>query len=109
MEDPGFAPLRARMYNTANGLASNAVCIVEDKAGRIYAGTGKGVDRLDPRTGRIKHFSAADGLAHGEINSAFRDGSGDLWFATTQGLSRLTPTADRAPAIPSVLITDLET
>jgi len=82
---------------------------VEDKTGRIYVGTGKGVDRLDPTNGRIKHFSAADGFPHGEIKSAFRDASGNLWFATTQGLARLTPMPGAPPAIPSVLITDLET
>src|ERR1019366_5934503 len=100
-------------YNTTNGppakrLANNTIsCIVEDKAGRIYAGTAKGVDRLNPKTGDVKHFSVADGLAHGVLTSALRDGSGDLWFATMQGLSRLTPAADRPPAIPSVRITDL--
>jgi ligand-binding sensor domain-containing protein/signal transduction histidine kinase len=109
-DDPGRAPFHPRTYDTMSGLASSLVtALVEDKAGRIYAGTGKGVDRLDPATGRIKHFSAADGLPHGEIRSAARDGAGNLWFATTQGLSRLTPAADRPPKIPSVLITDLET
>ncbi len=110
LEKPGSAPFRVRTYDTTSGLASNTIlCIVEDDMGRIYAGTGKGVDRLDPATGRTKHFSFADGLARGTFRSAFRDGSGNLWFATTQGLSRLTPTADRPPTVPTVLITDLQT
>jgi ligand-binding sensor domain-containing protein len=101
VENPGSAQLHVRAYNTANGppakrLASDTVlCIVEDKAGGIYAGiyagTAKGVDRLNPDTGDIRHFSTADGLAHGEPTSALRDASGDLWFATKQGLSRLRP------------------
>jgi ligand-binding sensor domain-containing protein/signal transduction histidine kinase len=113
VENPGSAQLHVKAYNTTNRppakrLASNTIyCIVEDKAGRIYAGTAKGVDRLNPKTGDVKHFSAADGLAHGELTSALRDASGDLWFATKQGLSRLTPAADRPPAVPSVRITDL--
>ncbi|HXM40286.1 MAG TPA: two-component regulator propeller domain-containing protein [Bryobacteraceae bacterium] len=110
LENPGSAQFRVHTYDIASGLASNTIlCIVEDDMGRIYAGTGKGVDRLEPATGRTKHFSFADGLAHGTFRSAFRDGSGNLWFATTQGLSRLTPTADQAPTIPTVLITDLQT
>ena len=110
VENPGSATFRVRTYDIASGLASNTIlCIVEDNMGRIYAGTGKGVDRLDPATGHTKHFSSADGLAHGPFTSAFRDASGNLWFATTQGLSRLTPVADRPPTIPSVLITDLQT
>ncbi len=93
----------------ANGLASNTIqCLAEDELGRIYAGTGRGVDRLDPATGRIKHLSAADGLAHGELRSAARDTSGNLWFATTQGLSRLTPGREKPPARPTVLITDMK-
>jgi ligand-binding sensor domain-containing protein/signal transduction histidine kinase len=96
------------IYNTARGLASNTVhSIVEDRQGRIYAGTGKGVDCLDPKTGHIRHFSSANGLAYGVLTSAVRDRSGSIWFATTQGLSRLTPTPDRPPAKPRVLITDL--
>ena len=108
VENPGSAQLHVRAYKTANGLASNTIyCIVEDKAGRIYACTAKGVDRLNPKTGDVKHFSVADGLAHGVLTSALRDASGDLWFATMQGLSRLTPTSDRPPAVPSVRIVDL--
>ena len=110
---PGSGQLHVKAYNATNEpaverLASNTIySIVEDKAGRIYAGTAKGVDRLNPETGHVKHFTVADGLAHGELRSALRDASGNLWFATMQGLSRLSPTADRPPAIPSVRIVDL--
>jgi len=108
VEIPGSAKLGVRTYTTAQGLASNTIyCLVEDTSGRIYIGTAKGVDRLNPKTGAIKHFSTADGLAHGEMTSALRDASGDLWFATKQGLSRLTPSQDRPPALPAVMITDL--
>src|ERR1019366_8155023 len=99
---------RVAIYNSARGMASDIVnCIVEDRQGRIYAGTTKGVDRLDPQTGHIRHFSSADGLAHGEFTSAVRDRSGSLWFATKQGLSRLIPADDRPPVNPPVFITDL--
>jgi signal transduction histidine kinase len=99
---------RIDVYNTTRGLASNSVyCLAEDRQGRIYAGTGKGLDRLDPRNGHIRHFSSADGLAHGEFMSAVRDRSGALWFATKQGLSRLIPEADPVPVKPRILVTDL--
>jgi ligand-binding sensor domain-containing protein/two-component sensor histidine kinase len=104
---------RVEIYNTARGLASNSIfCITSDLQGRIYAGTGRGIDRLEPKTGHIRHFSSANGLAHGGFKSAFRDRSGSLWFATTQGLSKLIPTApspaaDRPITPPRVFITDL--
>jgi signal transduction histidine kinase len=96
------------VYNKARGLSSNTIrCMVEDNHGRIYVATRRGVDRVDPKTGNIKHFSTSDGLAHGVIISTIRDKNGALWFATTQGLSKLTLAADRAPTRPRVLITDL--
>jgi two-component sensor histidine kinase len=63
---------------------------------------------LNPKTGRFKHLSAADGLARGEMESALRDNAGNLWFASTQGLSRLAPVETRALLNPSVLITGLQ-
>lgn len=106
---PGDDHPRVEIYDTDRGLSSNTIeCLVEDLQGRIYAGTGKGVDRLEPKTGHIRHFSAADGLPHGEFKSATRDRSGALWFATTQGISRLTTTQEPLPAPPRVLITDLQ-
>jgi len=109
VEDPGSAPFHARHYDVSSGLSSSRIfCLVEDSVGRIYAGTGRGVDRLDPARARIQHLSYADGLAHGRLRSALRDGSGNLWFATNQGLSRLTPTASRPRSIPSVRITSLK-
>jgi signal transduction histidine kinase len=97
---------RIETYDEARGMASDTVnCIVEDRQGRIHAGTAKGVDRLDPKTGHIRHFDS--GLAHGECTSAVRDRSGSLWFATKQVLSRLIPAEDRPAVHPRVFITGL--
>jgi signal transduction histidine kinase/ligand-binding sensor domain-containing protein len=104
--DTAEARPRVEIYDSARGLASDIVnCLVEDGEGRIYAGTTRGVDRLDSRTGYVRHFSI--GLGRGECMSAVRDRAGSLWFATAQGLSRLTPGEEFAPARPRVLLTDL--
>jgi len=51
-------------YTTKDGLSSNNIrTITEDLFGNIYVGTVRGVDRLSPNTGRLKHFSVTDGLA----------------------------------------------
>jgi ligand-binding sensor domain-containing protein len=82
-------------YTTRQGLSSNEVqCITEDLTGRIYLCTARGVDRLEPTTGRVKHYTTADGLAGGELQTAFRDRLGGLWFGTQQGLSWLNPRND---------------
>jgi len=62
MDDPSKAE-RIVSYTTADGLSNNSVLsFTEDQWGRIYACTGRGIDRLDPTTGRIKHYTTAEGL-----------------------------------------------
>jgi signal transduction histidine kinase len=101
-------------YTTAQGLASNDIFgISEDRWGRIYVATGRGVDRLTPQAnslapGAIQHFTYADGLATGELTSAYRDHKGDLWFATNFGLSQFKPTADRHDGAASVIVTGVQ-
>lgn len=102
-EHPKFAVL-----TTADGLASDQVtCITEDDWGRIYLGTGGGVDRLDVETGRIKHYSIADGLPDNFINVSFRDRQGRLWFGTLRGLARLVPSKGTPPQPPPIMISRL--
>src|SRR5262249_33067604 len=82
-------------YSTANGLASDFVLsIAEDDAGRIYLGTFKGVDRLDPAKGEIRHFTTADGLAGDVVGHCLKDHLGNIWVATNTGLSKLNPSAE---------------
>ena len=95
-------------YTTAQGLSSNSTDVItEDLTGRLYVGGGHGLDQLDPATGRVKHFTAADGLAPGIFKAAFRDRHGVLWFGMSGGLARLAPIPERPSAAPPVLITGL--
>jgi ligand-binding sensor domain-containing protein/two-component sensor histidine kinase len=95
-------------YGTAQGLSSNgADAITEDLYGRIYVGTGRGLDRLDPQTGNVKHFTTADGLAPGKITAAFRDRSGALWLTTSKGISRYVPAPEKSAKPPRILISAL--
>ena len=109
IDDPGAERPVFINYTTADGLSSNGTeAITEDSYGRIYVSTGRGLDRLDPSTGRFKHFTTADGLAPGLMMAAFRDKQGTLWFGTWNGLSRLTPSGDDGPTQPPpILLTAL--
>lgn len=99
---------RIRSFTTNDGLSSNNVwCLTEDGFGRIYFGTGRGVDRLDPATGSIRHYTTSEGLAKGAVKAAYRDRSGALWFATNSGISRLIPARDLDSSPPVILITAL--
>ena len=109
VEQPGARHPRFEVLTTAQGLSSNDIgCVTEDRWGRIYAGTGRGIDRLDPRTGRVRHFTTADGLASGELAVAFADRHGALWFGTLNGLSRLIPEPDPPRSPPPVLVTAVQ-
>jgi ligand-binding sensor domain-containing protein len=108
IDNHGEARPRFTAYTTAQGLSSDIVhSIVEDEGGRIYAGTARGVDRLDPTTGRTKHYTTAHGLARGELQVG-RDRQGGLWFGSVLGLARLIPEADRPTSPPPILITGLQ-
>lgn len=88
-------------YTTREGLSSNRVdAITEDHWTRIYFWTGRGVDRLEPATGAIRHYTEADGVvaSGSDHNVAFTDRQGRLWFGA-EGLSRL----DLEPDVPSTI------
>jgi ligand-binding sensor domain-containing protein/signal transduction histidine kinase len=108
LDDPSAERPRFITYTTAQGLSSNTInCITEDRHGRLYVGTARGLDRLDPETGRVKPFTTADGLISGEVQVSFRDRKGDLWFGGKGGLSRLSPQPESPKSPPPVLITGL--
>jgi hypothetical protein len=103
ISDPAAPDPVLSRYTTANGLSGDTVhAITEDADGRIYAATGSGVDRLDPKTGTVRRYGAADGLPPGEYWAAHRDRGGALWFGGYQGLFRLEPRQAAGPA--SILI-----
>jgi signal transduction histidine kinase len=108
VDDPASERPRFRSYGVAEGLSSNHIwCMAEDRFGRIYLGTGSGVDRLDPATGSIRHYKTSEGLASGAVRAAYRDRTGALWFATNSGISRLIPVPDASSPAPVILISAL--
>jgi signal transduction histidine kinase len=103
IDDPAAENPVFSAYTSATGLASNSIhALAEDRAGRIYAAGGGGIDRLDPATGRVRHFTTADGLPPGEFRVAFRDRHGVLWSGGDQGLLRIEPQEE--PAEPPVVL-----
>jgi ligand-binding sensor domain-containing protein/two-component sensor histidine kinase len=102
-EHPSFFHLTTR-----DGLSSNNTrSLTEDGAGNIYVGTVRGLDRIMPETGKIRHYGLADGLAGDFVNTAYRDSNGSLWFGTFGGLSRLDPQPDPVLAAPPIRIEGL--
>ncbi len=108
VNDPNLDRLDFTRYTTADGLASNGIyCVTADEFGRIYAGSGRGVDRLDPATGQVENLTIADGLPDSSVEVAYRDRHNALWFATSNGLARFVPEPERTRVPPVILITGL--
>ncbi len=108
LDDPQAEQPHFITYTVADGLSSNGVtCITEDKLGRMYFGTARGLDQFDLQTKRVRHYTKADGLASSAVTVAFRDRQGALWFGTDLGLSRLVPGPDPPQQPPPILISAL--
>jgi signal transduction histidine kinase len=98
-EHPAFTS-----FSTANGLSSNqSLCLTEDRFGRIYVGTGRGINRID-RNGSIRVFTQEDGLPTNLITRCAVDKSGALWFVVSNTLVRFVPEIERTAAPPPVFI-----
>jgi ligand-binding sensor domain-containing protein/signal transduction histidine kinase len=108
-DDPASPAPRFTPRDTSNGASTDSVrTIVEDRFGNIWAGTPRGIVRLDPRTGGLRRFSSADGLPQAVLRSSLRDAAGNLWFATSRGLARIVPAPDEQSAPPAVLLTGIQ-
>lgn len=106
--DPDAPQPTFEHFTTANGLVSDtAWALCEDRAGHVYFGTGRGLDRLDVTTGTIRHFSPQDGLAGAVVNHCMQATDGQMWISTMQGLSRMNPAAAPAADPPAAYFTRL--
>ncbi|HEU0305680.1 MAG TPA: EAL domain-containing protein [Lysobacter sp.] len=72
--------------------------ILQDRRGRIWLGTGDGLDLFDPGTGRLRHFrhgtNAPGSLAGNLVRALWQDTNGEIWVGTHAGLSRVIETRD---------------
>jgi signal transduction histidine kinase/ligand-binding sensor domain-containing protein len=107
VDNPSAERPQFRFYGLDAGLSSIQIsCIVEDRFGRIYAGSPHGIDQLEPDTGRVRHYGEASGLlSPGRLAAAYRDRDGNLWFGG-ETLAKFVPEPEdphRAP--PPIRIT----
>jgi diguanylate cyclase (GGDEF)-like protein len=76
-----------RHYGSQDGLGNLAInCLLQDKAGYIWAGTDNGLFRYDG--GNFQVFSHAQGLPNTEIRAIAESPSGVMWVVTQGGLAR---------------------
>jgi ligand-binding sensor domain-containing protein/signal transduction histidine kinase len=108
IDDPSASTPRIQRYGLEQGLSSeHTFSLAEDEAGRIYVAGGRGVDRLDPNTAILHHFTFSSGLPPGETQFLLRDREGSIWFASPYGLARYRPEPDRTADTPTPLLRTL--
>lgn len=108
-DDPTRSPLRFRAVDPPGGFISRSVwCMTADAAGRLYLGTGRGLDRFDPGTGVVTHLTAGEGITGSIVTACMTDSKGRVWAGTSHGVLRFDARAEaRPPAPPRVYVTGL--
>jgi signal transduction histidine kinase len=113
IDDLSAARLQPIMVAPARQMrGGNVGALVEDARGSLYLAGGGGIARIDdastavgsgtPRIASL--YTTSDGLAGNEVNAAYSDRSGRLWFGTTQGLSYYEPAKGGSVSAPQVRI-----
>ncbi|NRR29107.1 diguanylate cyclase [Oxalobacteraceae bacterium] len=89
--------------DTGSRSVNGTSTVLEDRAGRVWAGSewnGGGLDMLDPRSGQFRHFrhqnGAPGGLDDDNISSLHQDSQGRIWIGTGKGLAEAVTGADGA-------------
>lgn len=105
LDDPNAETPVFTNFSTAKGLSSNQVnCLIKDNFGNIYAGTGRGINRIEPDLKRIKIFTQNDGLPGNMISKCYADATGNLWFSSLNTLIKYTPKAEQKIAPPPIFV-----
>jgi signal transduction histidine kinase len=108
--NPDSATPTFEMLTEADGLSSNTVsCLAEDAAGRMYAGTGRGLDRVDLESRHVAAAGPAKVLSGAWVRHCAADARGRVWAATARGIARVEPSpAAMAEPPPSLYIVRVE-
>jgi signal transduction histidine kinase/ligand-binding sensor domain-containing protein/CheY-like chemotaxis protein len=85
-----------QMYRHAThdpgSLTSDTItALLVARDGRVWVGTGAGLNRLDPDTGTIVRLTEKQGLPNNTIYALVEDARGNIWASTNFGLVRLDP------------------
>ena len=85
--------------------------ILEDRAGRLWISTKKGISRFDPRTETFRNYDVSDGLQSDEFSRScyFQGRNGEMLFCGSNGITTFFPENIRDhPYIPPVVITSFK-
>ncbi len=100
-----------RVFNERNGLPNNVILkVIEDRTGKIWVTTNKGVSALDDARKGFVNYSSFNGLQNNAFiqGAGFAASNGQLYFGGNEGFNYLMPTDVKINNnVPPVLITNL--
>ena len=85
----------------STGLASdNIFSLAADSRGRLWIGTGRGLDRVD--AAGVTHFGVAEGMPGEDCNSHgfWEDADGSVWIGTSSGVGHFRESPNPQPPVP---------
>ncbi|WP_309887702.1 two-component regulator propeller domain-containing protein [Archangium sp.] len=88
-----------------SGLTSdNIVFLRADSRGRLWMGSGRGVDRVGPEG--VVHFGVAEGLPGEDCDDYgfWEDPDGSVWIGTSKGLGHFRESPSAPPSVPLQVI-----
>jgi len=99
-------------YSEEQGLANVVINkILEDKAGKLWVSTNKGISCLDPLTATFKNFTVQNGLQQSAFNlgAGLRESCGRLYFGGIEGFNYFQPAELKSNQnVPVIVFTDLK-
>lgn len=94
--------VRFKGYNAENGKYSSmsAICMAQDKLGRLWVGTeGGGLFLYTPKGDLFESVNKLYNINADVINGIEVDDYGNLWLSTNEGLVKLTVLPDKDPVV----------
>lgn len=81
-------------FDESDGLTHNRIqCIMEDREGSIWVGTGQGLDQFHRSV--FQSYTESDGLPYRMVLSVVADDADNFWVATQKGVVRWDSTGAR--------------
>ncbi len=95
-----FTVYEAVPFDSTSLLDDNVIALAEGPDRALWAGTLSGLSRLDPHTGRFRHYRHDEGdpssIPAGAVDALVAEPSGAVWVGMASGgLSRLDPRTGR--------------
>ncbi|PXY46928.1 hybrid sensor histidine kinase/response regulator transcription factor [Flavobacterium hydrophilum] len=93
-------------YNDFPGFTEKSVrAIISDNSGSLWVSGGSGLTKLDFKNKKSTNFNKDDGLIDNDFNNnaVFKDGNGDLYFGSYEGVNYFNPNeikkTEKAPSL----------